>query len=388
MYRILMLLWLLPVIPAVQAQDVAGKVSVYIAQKERMQQALFLYQRLVDTNNWHTFPVNLKLQSGDTSRYILPLQENLLQTGDLSLDNATQQPAFTNEITRAVRRFQERHALKADGIIGPKTIAALNITPEQRLEQLKCSYDDWIAATHNLKQPYLLVNIPDYTLQVIDSNKTVLKMRVIVGKKDHQTRVVKSEMTTVVFNPSWNIPRSIAAKEILPILKRNPGYLYKKRMQLFQPSPTGFVRTNPWRVNWKKVTEDTFNYKIVQRPGSINELGRIKFLFKTNVNQYLHDTPDKDLFKYDNRSFSHGCIRLEQPMALADYLLKHRSGYSDKMIAKFKTDGIPDHYIRVKKSMPLLIAYQTAWVDDNMRVQFREDVYGFERGEREHVLVE
>ncbi len=388
MYRFLILLWLLPALQVARAQNKPDALPVTVAPDLRMQQAIFMYRRLVETNHWHSFPKNLLLKPGDTSQYVIPLQENLLQTGDLDLAVATGRNTYSGELIQAVKRFQERHGLKPDGVIGRNTVAAINVTPEQRLYQLQCSYDDWMAATRNLKQPFLFINIPDYTLQVIDSNKTVLKMRVILGKKSTQTRAIRSELTTIVFNPSWNLPHSIASKEILPIIKRNPGYLAKKRMQLFALSPTGFARVNPWRVNWKNVTPENFNFKIVQQPGRQNELGLVKFLFKTSVDQYLHDTPDKELFKYDERAFSHGCIRLEQPMVLADYLLKTRSGYSDKVIRKFKTDGIPDHYIRIKKAIPILISYHTAWVDENMKVQFREDVYGFEHGERVRLAAE
>lgn len=185
-------------------------------------------------------------------------------------------------------------------------------------------------------------------------------MRVIVGKPELETFPVRSELTTVVLHPYWYLPSSIAVEEIVPLLRRNPGYLARKGMKLKGPSGNRWGRVNPWRVNWHNINSANFNYRIVQLQGSGNELRQVKFPFPSSLPQYLHDTPDKEYFAYPHRAFSQGCIRLEKPVEFAYYLLERGSGYStkkgDRLWMKFK----PNHYLAVHEPLPLLIVYFTA----------------------------
>ncbi|WP_158453773.1 L,D-transpeptidase family protein [Pontibacter korlensis] len=346
--------------------------------KKRLQQAIVQYQNIVLTDNWHTFPDTLLLRPGDTSPFVPLLQENLLLTGDLPLDSATDGAVYVHRITSAVQKFQYRHGLKPDGIIGSGTVVALNIPPQQRLQQLHINMLRFDSTLTHLRAPYAIINLPDYTMQVVDSGKTLLRMRVIVGKPSLKTYPIHSELNMVVLHPYWYVPTSIAVNEIVPILRRSPNYLYKKRMRLEQETSKGWVQVNPWRVNWRDVNRANFNYRIVQLNGTGNELGKVKFPFPNSLPQYLHDTPKKEFFKYPDRAFSHGCIRLEKPVELAEYLLKCGSGYTSGDIAKLWRQQKPNHYIRVKNPVPLHIIYLTSWVDEKMRVHFRNDVYGFD----------
>ncbi|MDX5437647.1 MAG: L,D-transpeptidase family protein, partial [Pontibacter sp.] len=259
-------------------------------------------------------------------------------------------------------------------------VTALNVPPQQRLEQLRLNLSRFEAEElPSLQEPYAILNIPDYTLQLVDSGHVVLHMHVIVGEPELKTYPIHSELDMVVLYPYWYVPRSIAVKEIVPILRRNPGYLQRKNMRLERPTASGWVRVNPWNVDWHQVSASNFNYRIVQLSGEGNELGRVKFPFPNRLPQYLHDTPHKALFEYPDRAFSHGCIRLEKPEELANYLLAHRSGYSEKKIERLWQQEKPNHYLRVKEPLPLHIVYFTAWVDARMQVQFRKDVYGFDK---------
>lgn len=352
-------------------------------QKQRLRQAVEKYEALQD-QPWHTFPSNLLLRPGDSSRHVPPLRANLLLTGDLPESDApANAPQYTRGLAAAVVRFQIRHALKADSIVGPRTAAALNVSPAQRRRQLQNSLDRWEAFSTGIPQPYIIINIPDFSLRLVEHNSVMLNMRTIVGKPDLPTIVNQTELHTVVFNPYWYIPNSIASKEILPIIKRNPNYLASRDMELFKPTALGgWLKISPWKVDWSEVTASNFNFRIVQVAGEHNELGHMKFLFNTRVSQYLHDTKDRQLFALDKRAFSHGCIRLQNPEDLALYLLQERTGLSDQRIERlFKTEK-PEQYIRLKKPVPLLVVYMTAWVDAELGIQFREDIYGKDKMEK------
>ncbi|MHC2990468.1 hypothetical protein OB13_02290 [Pontibacter sp. HJ8] len=348
-------------------------------QKLRLQQSIKQYQQ-ISTDQWHTFPGTLLLRPGDTSSFVPRLRQNLILVGDLDEGQYDRKHLYSPSLALAVARFQARHALKPDSIIGPRTVAALNVPLSQRLLQLQNSLSRWTAFSQDIAQPYIIINIPDYTLRLIDHNTVLLEMHTIVGKPALPTYVNRTDLHTIVFNPYWYIPNSIASKEILPLLKRNPGYLASRDMELFRLTAlVGYAKTDPWSVNWTKVTSADFNFRIVQVTGEHNELGKVKFLFHTKVSQYLHDTKDKHLFALDKRAFSHGCIRLQHPEALAHYLMQERSGLSENKIDRFLNTAKPEQFIRLKKPVPLLIVYMTAWADQQLGIQFREDIYGYDK---------
>ncbi|WP_181163686.1 L,D-transpeptidase family protein [Pontibacter mangrovi] len=346
--------------------------------KERLEQAILQYESIAHAADWHTFPGDLLLRPGDSSKFVPQLQENLMLTGDLPADHALEEASYTSKLSTAVQHFQWRHGLAADGILGPNTVAALNQKPGKRLEQLRINLSRLDSTFTNQQEPYVVINLPEYVLQVVDSGRTFLQMRVIVGKPNLKTYPTHSRLDMVVLNPYWQVPTSIAVNEIVPILRRNPGYLAKKNMILERSDGISWHRVSPWRVNWHSITHANYNYRIVQLSGPQNELGQVKFPFPNRLPQYLHDTPGKQLFQYPNRAFSHGCIRLEKPVELAYYLLKRGSGYTTKQIDKLWAQGRANHYVRVKKPVPLHIVYLTAWVDEQMQVHFRDDVYGYD----------
>ncbi|MEJ8800669.1 L,D-transpeptidase family protein [Pontibacter sp. H249] len=343
--------------------------------KARLTNAISAYESMVDAGNWNTFPEGLMLKPGDTTLQVAALQENLILTGDMPLDSARVPALYTAALKKAVQNFQARHGLLTDGVAGPNTLAAMNVPLAQRLWQLKHNLSLWDSAFFAVQQPYVVVNLPDYTLQVVDSNKTVLQMRVIIGKPELRTYPILSELDMLVLYPYWYIPTSIAVNEIVPLLRKNPGYLAKKKMVVEKQGPNGWVRVNPWGVNWKSINASNYTYRIYQLAGKENELGQVKFLYPNRLPQYMHDTPNKQLFSYPNRTFSHGCIRLEKPFKLADYILEKGSGYTPEQVNNLWNQDKPNHYIRVKNPLPLRIVYITAWVDTLGLVQFRDDMY-------------
>ncbi|MER2997712.1 L,D-transpeptidase family protein [Pontibacter populi] len=339
-----------------------------------MQQAIELYTCIANVNDWKTLPTDLRLSPGDTNVAVPKLQHNLLLTKDLQLDHLDSTSVYDSLLVVATINFQKRHGIKATGIVGPQTIAAINVLPSQRLKLLQVNLQRWQSACADIEFPAIFINIPAFNLYLADSSKVLLQMRTIVGKKSSPTYQNKTELLSIVVNPNWNLPKSISVNEIVPILRRNPNYLYKRNMRVYLDGR----QINPWRVNWHKVNASNFNYQIVQLPGKQNELGELKFLYNSKANQYMHDTPRKELFKYEQRDFSHGCIRLEKPYELALYLLQQRSDQTEEKAKALLARWDRNLYLRIRKPMPLHIIYQTAWVDQNGKVQFRNDVYGYE----------
>lgn len=372
MHRLLYILFALLLPQGAQAQQQQQPYSL-----QHLATAIQQYEQLARQQVWQHLPDTLLLRPGDTSRFVLPLRHNLLLTGDLALTPTVTDSVYSPTITKAVKLFQKRHGLRQDGIVGPNTLQALNTPLSERLRQLRLNYARLdTSRMRSIQEPYVVINLPEYRLQVQDSNKTVLDMNVIIGKETWPTYPVHSVLDMVVLHPYWYIPRSIAIGEIAPILRRNPGYLYRKNMRLEQKTAAGWVRVNPWRVDWHSIGYDNYNYRMVQLQGEQNELGQVKFPFPNRLAQYLHDTPHKALFSYPRRAFSHGCIRLEKPVELAYYLLRRGSGYTTKQVDKQWLRFKPNHYLRVKEPLPLHIIYLTAWADAQGLVHFREDIYG------------
>ena len=228
----------------------------------------------------------------------------------------------------------------------------------------------WLPA--DLGQKYILVNIADFSLQAIENYTPQLSMKVIVGKPYKQTPVFYSQMKYIVFNPYWDVPKSIMTEEILPILKKNPAYLSKNHMKLF--NSRGY-KINPWKINWRHITPEKFNFTIKQTPGHWNSLGAIKFLFPNPYDVYLHGTPEKKLFSRDVRAYSHGCMRVEDPLSLAVYLLKDQKGWDLKHIQK-QVHRKREQWIVLKQNVMVNVTYLTAWIDSEDQLCFANDIYG------------
>ncbi|MGB0840568.1 MAG: L,D-transpeptidase family protein, partial [Chitinophagales bacterium] len=242
----------------------------------------------------------------------------------------------------------------------------------QRIDQIKMNMERWRWLPQSLGSRYVLVNIPAYWLYVYEPNEVIgLEKKVMVGKTYHKTPVFNDLMQYIEFNPYWTVPYSIASREILPKLKRNPGYLAAKDMRLFQGSKS----VNPYNVDWSSVYRSNFKYKIRQNPGPKNALGTMKFMFPNLYNVYVHDTPSKSLFVESQRAYSHGCVRLEKPIEFAEYLLKDNKNYTLNKIEKVLDKG-KNKRVNLEEALPIYILYFTVWADEEGNPRFMHDIYG------------
>jgi murein L,D-transpeptidase YcbB/YkuD len=222
---------------------------------------------------------------------------------------------------------------------------------------------------------YVLVNIANFELAVVEGSSQVMSMRAIVGKHYQRTPAFSSQMTYLVLNPYWNIPTSIAVKETLPLIRKDLDYLKKNDIKVFLVQGSHKTEVDPASVDWSKVSSKEFNYFFRQEPGPMNALGRIKFMFPNKFNVYLHDTPHKELFEKPVREFSHGCIRIEKPLELAEYLLSGDPHWTRENLLSALEVSV-NRTVRLPHPIGVHVQYWTAWVDDDGKLQLRDDVYG------------
>ncbi|WP_212006223.1 murein L,D-transpeptidase [Chitinophaga sp. HK235] len=317
-----------------------------------MKPALQKYRDIVQKGGWPMVDTSHRhLKKGQSSPEIIGIKKRLALTGELSQNDSTNE--FTEELETAVNRFRNEHGYTENGIINDTVVHAMNVPAKDRLQQLLINMQrmKWMPASPEGK--LILVNIPAFMLHVTNSGTKVFDMPIVVGKEGHSTTMFYGQLNQVVFSPYWNIPRSIVRKEILPAISRNPNYLARKNMEII-----GHVNGLP---------------VIRQRPGAKNALGRVKFLFPNSFNIYFHDTPEKRLFSRDNRAYSHGCIRLKDPVTMARFILEDSPEWTDEKIDAAMNAG-KQRYVAVKHPVPVIITYFTAWVDDGT-LHMVPDVY-------------
>jgi L,D-transpeptidase YcbB len=337
-----------------------------------LRQALDQYRALAAAGGWPVLPDGPKLEPGDVDPRVKTLRQRLLVSGDLPVAvGAETGTRYGAGLRQAVVRFQERNGLLADGIVGPRTRDTLNVPVDARIRQIQLNLERARWMPDDLGDPHVLVNMAAFELQVVEGGHTALEMRVVVGETDKETPVFSDEITYIEFNPYWNLPRSIAVKEKLPQLRRDPRALRAQNIRVLGP---GGAEIDPATVDWSTVGVNSFPYRLRQDPGERNALGRIKFMFPNQYDVYMHDTPSRALFQRSVRAFSHGCIRVEKPLELAEYLLRQNRGWQRERIEQAIASG-KNRAIVLKQEVPVHLVYLTAWKDDDGKIQFRDDLY-------------
>ncbi len=309
------------------------------------------------------------LTKTETDSVLLKVKTRLFLSGDLKVEERN--ILYTMELANAISNFQLRVGLPENGKLDFKTIAELNKTVDFRIKQMLINLERLRWVPVEIENDYLLVNIPEYKLHVFENKKLLWQTNVVVGKAAKQTSIFKGNISKIILNPYWNVPTSIANKEILPKLKRNRNYLTRNNMEVV----AGGKVINSASINWNKYSR--IPYEVRQKPGNDNSLGKMKFLFPNSYSIYLHDTPAKELFDRNKRDFSHGCIRVENPKKLAMYLLKNDKIWSLENVDKVLETSI-ETAISILPNIPVYITYFTAWVDINGNLNFRNDIYNLD----------
>ncbi len=380
--------------------DVADLVTQALAAEDRRQLAYRLepthepyrrlaaravdYRRLVDDGGWSTLPHTDTLESGDTVEPELytALVDRLLAEGDLTSEalkrsqSATEGslPRYDAELSQAVANFQRRHGLDVDGKLGKATRAAMNVSAAERLRQIEANLERWRWLPHELPADRIEVNVPAFELRGYRDGKPEIEMAVAVGKPDWATPIFEAEVLYAEVNPYWNVPESIAVDEVLPALRKDPTYLEQENMEVVPGWAVEQELTDLADIDWNNPGTYGADYRIRQRPGHGNALGQIKFIFPNRHNIYLHDTPAQKAFEKADRAVSHGCVRVADPLRLADFL------FAGETLAEVRASLGSDEpqQVHLEKPIPVMLHYWTAFVDDDGRMSFREDLYGLD----------
>lgn len=306
-----------------------------------------------------------------TQEQLRSLRKCLTLLGDLPTD----QPGAADALKAALIRFQRRHGLRQTGEADPATTQALSVPLEERIRTIEVNMERWRWLPDDLGSRYILVNIAAFEARVVEGGRTVLRIPAIVGRPYRRTPVFSGLMTYLVFSPYWNVPNNIAVRDKLPLIRESPDYLVSQGFRVFPKTDSDLVELDPASIDWGAVTANDFPYRLRQDPGPLNALGGVKFMFPNRYNVYLHDTPQRELFEESVRTFSSGCIRLERPFDLAQYLLRGLSEWTDE---KLRAAMNADRETTVVLPEPLLIhlVYLTAWVGEDGELNFRDDIYG------------
>jgi murein L,D-transpeptidase YcbB/YkuD len=282
---------------------------------------------------------------------------------------------FDEALRDGVVRFQTRHGLTVDGRVGPLTLRALNVSAAERARLIELNLERWRWLPVDLGERYVLVNLPAFSLELVDREVPLLTMRVIVGKPYRRTPVFSDLMRYLVLNPYWEVPPSIAVQDKLPLVQKDPLYLAANGFEVLTGWGADERVVAPATVDWTALGRSSFPYRLRQAPGPVNALGRIKFMFPNPFNVYLHDTPSRELFTVDDRSLSSGCIRLERPVDLAEVVLEGTPGW-DRQALETSLASPRTVTVSLARPIPVHLQHWTAWVEPDGTVAFRDDLYG------------
>jgi murein L,D-transpeptidase YcbB/YkuD len=338
--------------------------------------AISMYRQIQNWGGWETIPEGERLVKGMRDRRIALVRKRLLATGDITASEGDQS-LFDDLVFQGVRRFQSRHGLDPDGSLGRATIAAMNVPVAARIQQLEVNLKRLNDVAPTLGRRYVFVNIAGQEVEAVEDGDVVIRKRVIVGKEDRQTPEYNSKITYIALNPYWNVPQSIAIKDLLPKIRANPLFLKRMGIRVLHGWGDNAPEVDPSTVNWSSPNV-TRQYRLRQDPSRLNSLGTVKINFPNPFAVYLHDTPVKTLFGRQARNFSSGCVRVQEVRDLAAWLLKDATGWDRKRIDATIAGG--EHKdVALPQPVPVYLMYLTAWVGEDSVVNFRDDVYDRDR---------
>lgn len=374
----------LPLADAAQAISTAideGKVAALVARARgdgpwyaKLRRALQRYRRLATAGGWPTVPAGPALKPGMTDPRVAMLRRRLAATGEYAGPLDTADPVYDAALVAAVEKFQRNHGIDVDGIVGPAALRALNVPAQRRVDQIRVNLERarWMSRPLRRQKDLIMVNIAGFYLLTILDGKLAWSTAVITGKPYHKTPVFTDRIRYIEFNPTWTIPPGILRNEILPQQRRNPRYITAKGYDLLTREGR---KVDPASIDWNAMQGRGFPYRVVQPPGPKNALGRVKFMFPNRYNVYLHDTPGRGLFSKTGRAFSHGCVRVQDPLKFAEILLQHRNGTGRGAIDRWLASGRQTR-INLKAPLPVAIMYWTVDPLFETGIRFYDDVYG------------
>lgn len=336
------------------------------------------YKALAEAGGWSNVPVGLNLKPGDRDPAVAALRGHLVMTGDLAAD-AKHSDLYDEPLVDAVKAFQARHGLPESGLVQRLTVAALNVPASVRQRQLAASAERLIGSNFPFGDRYTVVNIPSATVEAVEKGAVARRFVAVVGKPDKATPTVETRITDVNFNPTWTVPISVIKNEIIPTMRKNPGYLAKNNIRILGP---GGVEVDPISIDWN--TQKAANYTLRQDSGLDNSLGQVRIDMPNRHAIYMHDTPSKSLFAGNVRFHSHGCVRVGQVKEFVAWLLQGTEGPNGagsvwgpiEIETGIATGERRD--IKLVKPIPVTFVYLTGYATPDGRAHFRDDIYGLD----------
>ena len=349
-----------------------------------LRKTLAKYRRIALKGGWPLVPEGSPLREGVRSNRIPKLRDRLAVTGDIQgkAGKKSTNDIFDVELKQGVIRFQTRHGLPADGVVGPATLSKLRIPLANQITSIEINLERMRWLSQDLEPEHLLVNIPAHTLSIMNNKQIVSTMGVVVGKPERPTPILNDHITDLVFNPHWYVPPTILKNDILPKVKENPEYLKNLRIRVLQYQDGETWEIDTKSIDWDKLDRVRPPFQFRQDAGPENFLGRFKFILTNEQDIYLHDTAFHAQFSGNMLNLSSGCIRLEDPMHLADYLLKTDKYWDAEKITAAVASGTP-RKVSLSTPFPVYVVYWTAWVDVNGIIQFGSDIYDLDGAIRE-----
>lgn len=349
------------------------KISARHEQYAPLQAKLKEYKAYTANNLWPSIAAGKTIKDGMRDARVVDIRSLLRLTGDLPADVVVANPTDTlyDEVTQAaVRSFQARHGLEVDGSVGPATLAAMQISPNARAEQIALTLERLRKADDAQEGKHVLVNVPSYTLKAMDGAEVKLRMDVIVGKTARATPLFNNSINRVVINPTWTPTYKILSKDLMPKFRNNPAYAVNGGYKIYDRA--GGYQVDPMNVDWESTSAS--DLRVVQSAGTKNALGKVKFLLPDNDSVYLHDTSHRELFVKAERALSSGCVRLSDPKAMMEYVLAAQGGDVLENAQK-AWDGTSQSHINLSTPIPVNVTYYTAAVNAEGKVEFYNDVY-------------
>ncbi len=364
-----------------------SQIEVTYPKAKELENAIKDLEKIKENGGYVKVPDFKTLRKGDISETVKYLRNRLKQSGDLSAncnDLLNCENIFDEYVEEGVKNFQKRYGLFPDGILGASSKRILNESVTSHIKKIRLNLERMRWLPRSFGDKYIIVNIPDYRLKMFENNQQKLNMGVVVGEKNFPTPIFSNKMSYIVLNPTWRIPENIAMKELIPKLLKNPNYLEEKGINIHGSWDDKGEPINAENINWSEYAQDVETNKMpqflrfIQTAGIENPLGKIKFMFPNRHEVYMHDSPAKELFNRSQRAFSHGCIRLSKPDKLLETLSTIDSNVNLEKANEILTKAQETKNINLQEKIPVHIIYLTSWVDEDGKLNFRDDVYGFD----------
>ncbi|PVV07510.1 MAG: hypothetical protein B6D72_11175 [gamma proteobacterium symbiont of Ctena orbiculata] len=340
----------------------------------QLKRALARYRAIQSAGGWVALQTEQTLRPGDSDPSVALLRERLAGESHQVQGVVSDPDHYDEALSGAVKTFQQRHGLTADGIVGPATLRSLNDPIERRIAQIRANLERWRWLPHALESRHLMVNTAGFEISLVNQGQVVFHKRTVNGRQGRQTPSFSSRVTHLVTNPLWTVPRTIAVKDMLPQLQQDSAYLTTKQIRVYARLDGEWGEIDPLDIAWENYHENNFPFVLKQDPGGRNSLGRIKFHMPNPHQIYLHDTPARALFERPNRAYSSGCVRVEAAEQLAGLLIEYgerpQLGWLHQALHSGETLIEP-----LAKPMPVYLTYFTSWVDSAGAIHFRPDIY-------------